>query len=72
MSEEESEKLIEYKTLAFHSAINDLYKCESYFNISYDSSTCIPYVKYDPKWDPREDHFLRFSIFLIVFMGSCF
>ena len=49
MSEEESEKLIEYKTKAFHSAIDDLYKCESYFIVRYDSSTCMPYIKYDPE-----------------------
>lgn len=49
MNEEESEKLIEYKTQAFHSAIDDLYKCESYFSVNYDASTCMPTITYDPK-----------------------
>lgn len=46
---EESEKLIEYKTKAFISALNDLYKCETYYHVKYDNSSCMPYVKYDKR-----------------------
>ena len=49
MTQEESEKLIEYKTQAFISAIDDLYKCGTYYRVNYDNSLCKPYVKYDPK-----------------------
>ena len=46
---EESYKLIEYKIKAFHSAIDDLYKCQSYLGVNYDVSTCMPIVDYDPE-----------------------
>tara|TARA_Y100000592_G_scaffold22007_1_gene34037 strand:- start:565 stop:981 length:417 start_codon:yes stop_codon:yes gene_type:complete len=49
MSEEESEKLIEYKIQAFYSAIDDLYKCQSFLAVNYDASTCMPIVEYDPE-----------------------
>lgn len=48
-SEKESNKLIEYKIKAYHSAIDDLYKCQSYLTVNYDVSKCMPYVIYDPE-----------------------
>lgn len=68
MSEEESEKLIQYKTQAFHSAIDDLYNCESYFYVRYDTSSCIPYIKYDPNCElPKPSDISLNSLYLDKF-----
>jgi len=46
--EEESQELIDYKREAFTIAINQLYDCKSHYTTSYDTSLCIPKIRYDP------------------------